>query len=281
MTTTVPDERARIRTALRDLARTTALPMAFGGPVLPTHHLLLSDLVGARTTSLQGLSVRPGTGLGGKVVTVAQPIAVPDYPNTPVITHEYDSAVAAERLQSLISVPVIVRGTVRAVLYAGLRHAAPVAERVLDQGTAVARELEQELVVRDEVEHRVAQLHSDQPRSELSGTEREQVREAYAQLRVIAQQTTQPEVRERVRGVAEHLGTSLERPNRTGSVTLSPRELDVLACVALGCTNADAATSLGLLPETVKSYLRSAMIKLDCRNRTEAVAAARKAGLLP
>ncbi|MFI7633954.1 LuxR C-terminal-related transcriptional regulator [Nonomuraea sp. NPDC049400] len=35
---------------------------------------------------------------------------------------------------------------------------------------------------------------------------------------------------------------------------MSARELDVLACVALGWTNAQAAEDLGITMETVKSY---------------------------
>ncbi|MET9191242.1 helix-turn-helix transcriptional regulator, partial [Streptomyces tendae] len=62
---------------------------------------------------------------------------------------------------------------------------------------------------------------------------------------------------------------------------LAPREVDVLACVAGGATNGEAAERLGVGPETVKSYLRSAMRKLGARTRTEAVASARRTGWLP
>ena len=55
----------------------------------------------------------------------------------------------------------------------------------------------------------------------------------------------------------------------------------VLACVAAGATNAAAAQRLGLGPETVKGYLRSAMRKLGANTRGEAVVAARRAGVLP
>ncbi|MGW4247939.1 response regulator transcription factor, partial [Nocardia sp. NPDC004722] len=65
------------------------------------------------------------------------------------------------------------------------------------------------------------------------------------------------------------------------AVTLAPRELDVLAHVALGCTNLEAAQRLSVRPETVKSYLRSAMTKLGAHNRHEAVVRARRLGLLP
>jgi DNA-binding NarL/FixJ family response regulator len=43
--------------------------------------------------------------------------------------------------------------------------------------------------------------------------------------------------------------------------------------VALGCSNAEAGRKLSLLPETVKSYLRSAMRKLGASARFEAVVA--------
>ncbi|MFC7745146.1 response regulator transcription factor [Nocardiopsis composta] len=55
----------------------------------------------------------------------------------------------------------------------------------------------------------------------------------------------------------------------------------MLTFTALGCTNADTAARLNLRPETVKSYLRSAMRRLGAHTRTEAVAEARRHGLLP
>jgi DNA-binding CsgD family transcriptional regulator len=78
------------------------------------------------------------------------------------------------------------------------------------------------------------------------------------------------------------LAERLARGRASGSVAaLSARELDVLAHVALGCTNAEAAKRLSLKPETVKSYLRSATAKLSAHTRHEAVAKARRARLLP
>ncbi|MFD0520685.1 response regulator transcription factor [Paractinoplanes durhamensis] len=51
--------------------------------------------------------------------------------------------------------------------------------------------------------------------------------------------------------------------------------------VAVGCGNAEAARRLGLLPETVKSYLRNAMRKLGTHGRMETVVTARRLGFLP
>ncbi|MGC3004200.1 response regulator transcription factor, partial [Streptomyces sp. G35A] len=85
---------------------------------------------------------------------------------------------------------------------------------------------------------------------------------------------------------AELLGACALLTTGTGTapsaaVRLTPREVDVLACVAAGATNAVAAERLGVTAETVKGYLRAAMRKLGARTRGEAVVAARRAGWLP
>jgi DNA-binding CsgD family transcriptional regulator len=49
----------------------------------------------------------------------------------------------------------------------------------------------------------------------------------------------------------------------------------------MGLTNIEMGRDLNLRPETVKSYLRSAMRKLDSHSRLEAVVAARRVGVLP
>jgi DNA-binding CsgD family transcriptional regulator len=55
----------------------------------------------------------------------------------------------------------------------------------------------------------------------------------------------------------------------------------VLACAALGRTNAQIAEELGLRESTVKAYLGTAMAKLDAPTRHAAVTAARREGLMP
>jgi LuxR family transcriptional regulator, regulator of acetate metabolism len=64
-------------------------------------------------------------------------------------------------------------------------------------------------------------------------------------------------------------------------VTLSAREFDVLSHVALGCRNAEIADRLSLSVETVKTYMRNLMAKLEVSSRHEAVFEARRRGLLP
>ncbi len=61
---------------------------------------------------------------------------------------------------------------------------------------------------------------------------------------------------------------------------LTPRELDVLELMANGLSNAEIATQLILSIGTVKSYVHRINGKLDVKNRTQAIAEARKKGLL-
>ncbi|MZD07216.1 helix-turn-helix transcriptional regulator, partial [Streptomyces sp. SID5785] len=90
-----------------------------------------------------------------------------------------------------------------------------------------------------------------------------------------------PALRAELLAVCGRLASAAAPPPRQAPVALAPREVDVLACVAAGATNAVAAERLGLRPETVKGYLRSAMRRLGAHTRGEAVVAARRAGLLP
>ncbi|MEU3336743.1 response regulator transcription factor [Streptomyces sp. NPDC002144] len=268
-----------IRNALVRLRRTTGLPVAFGGLVEPgRRHVRISELSGAATSALSGLPVSSGNGLGGRAVALARPCAVTDYSSSRQISHEYDVPVAAEGLRSVLAVPVVVRRRVRGVLYGALRTAQPLGDRTLDAAMEAARDVEQTLVVREEVRELVAAAVGAPPAADPPPSAAwEQVREAHAALRALAPRIADPVLREELLEACALLTSETSGPE----VRLAPRELDVLACLAAGVTNAVASERLGLRPETVKSYLRSAMRKLGAHTRGEAVAAARRAGLLP
>lgn len=267
-----------MRGALVRLRRATGLPVAFGGLVESGRpQIRISELSGNTTNSLRSLAVVSGNGLGGKVVALARPCAVTDYSVSRQISHEYDVAVATEGLRSIVAVPVVVRRRVRGVLYGALRTAQPLGDRTLNAAVEAARDVEQALVVRDEAH---ALLTAARPPDAASGAAWEQVREAHGALRTLAPRVTDPALRAELLAVCGRLAGAASAPPEAG-VGLSPREVDVLACVAVGATNATAAQRLGLRPETVKGYLRSAMRKLGAHTRVEAVVAARRAGLLP
>ncbi|MEU5316705.1 helix-turn-helix transcriptional regulator [Streptomyces sp. NPDC021056] len=264
-----------IRGALARLRRTTGLPVAFGGLVEPGRpRMRISELSGTATAALRSLAVISGSGLGGKAVALARPCAVTDYSSSRQISHEYDLPVAAEGLRAIVAVPVVVRRRVRGVLYGALRTAQPLGDRTLSAVVDVARDVEQALVVRDEAR---GLMEASQTARTVDPVGREQVREAHAALRALAPRITDPALR------AELLDAcGLLAPRAPAEeIGLAPRELDVLACVAAGATNAATAERLGLRPETVKGYLRSAMRKLGTHTRGEAVVAARRAGMLP
>ena len=57
--------------------------------------------------------------------------------------------------------------------------------------------------------------------------------------------------------------------------TLTPREEDILECVAVGQTNKEIAIKLNISEKTVKHYMTTIMHKLHVRNRVEAAVKAR------
>ncbi|PSM43266.1 helix-turn-helix transcriptional regulator [Streptomyces dioscori] len=313
-----------MRGALMRLRRETGLAVAFGGLVEPGRaQVRISELNGTTTAALSALAVSSGNGLGGKAVALVRPCAVTDYSSSRRISHEYDVAVAAEGLRSVLAVPVVVRRRVRGVLYGALRSAQPLGDRTLSAAVAAARDVEQSLAVRDEAYGLLAAArepgaHEGPERhAGAEGAVRERLREAHGALRALAPRVMDPVLRAELLSVCETLVGS-PGPARTagpagssgalgavgavqpagsvqptgslrsagsvhpaGQIRLTPRELDVLSCVAVGRTNAGAGERLGLRAETVKAYLRSAMRKLGAHTRLEAVVAARRAGLLP
>ncbi|MFJ3703299.1 MULTISPECIES: response regulator transcription factor [Streptomyces] len=279
-----PGEATELRTALLRLRRTSGLPVVFGGLLSDARHAPIAELSGAQTSALRGLVISSGSGLGGKAIALSRPCAVSDYPSSRHISHEYDTAVAAEGLRSVVAVPVVVRRTVRGVLYGALREPLTLGDRTFDLAASAARDVEQALAVRDEVQQLLAATREQvSDPGTCPGTREEDVREAHRELRALAPRIVDPVLRDELLAVCGRLAsaTGAAPDPAAGRVRLAPREVDVVACVASGATNAAAAGRLGLRPETVKSYLRSAMQKLGAHTRLEAVVAARRAGLLP
>ncbi|MPY34526.1 helix-turn-helix transcriptional regulator [Streptomyces adustus] len=278
-----------IRGALARLRRTTGLPVAFGGLVdAGRQQVRISELSGNATPALRALAVSAGNGLGGKAVALARACAVTDYSSSRQISHEYDSAVAAEGLRSVLAVPVVVRRRVRGVLYGALRTAQPLGDRTLSAAVEAARDVEQALVVREEADHLLSAARPAAAADLGAVAAWEQMREAHAALRALVPRITDPVLRAELLAACGLLAPAPAagvpggtRGGAGGSARLTPREVDVLVWVAAGATNAVAARRLGLRSETVKGYLRSAMRKLGAHTRGEAVAAARRTGVLP
>ncbi|MFN2169048.1 MAG: LuxR C-terminal-related transcriptional regulator, partial [Anaerolineae bacterium] len=71
-----------------------------------------------------------------------------------------------------------------------------------------------------------------------------------------------------------------DRPQAKLQSPLTPRELEILSLMAVGASNQEIAKRLVVTVGTVKGHVNHILDKLEARNRTEAVARARKLGLL-
>jgi DNA-binding CsgD family transcriptional regulator len=210
---------------------------------------VLDRFDGARSGSLRGVRSAVGDGLGGRCIALRRPVYVADYVTARGISHQYDGAVSAEGLRSIIAVPVLDGGVVREVVYAGSRGRDGFGERLVDRTVEIVRR------------------HSGSRPDDVC-----------AELRDIATAVADPALRRRLEDLVDRL--AVPEPGRP-PVALTPRERDVLAEVALGHGNRAVAAHLGLTEQTAKSYLKAAMSKLDSHTRGEAVHRARGFGLLP
>lgn len=281
-TTELPQRDEVLERAVRELSRRTRFPIAFGG-LVDGDVAAVTSILGAHTSALKGLAVRVERGLGGKAMRELRPRMTGDYGTATQFTHDYDRYILGEGIGTLLAVPVVVDGRPRGVLYGGSWGRWNIGGVATTPAVRVAEELAAELRIRDEVARRVA---SQRPHEGLSASHREELRESYAELRRIAADVADPSIRARLEEVERRLAGLSGEPSAAGpeplpGVRLSRRETDVLACVALGETNAEIAARLGLREGTVKAYLGSAMSKLDASTRHAAVARARRAGLLP
>ncbi|TBO56241.1 GAF domain-containing protein, partial [Streptomyces kasugaensis] len=186
------NDSADVRAALSRLRRASGLPVAFGGLLAGTGRYRINELSGTASAALRGLHIHHGNGLGGKAAAQSRPFAVADYHSSPAISHEYDAAVDAEGLRSVLAVPVIVRRRVRGVLYGALRRPLRLGDRPLAAAMEAARELEQALLLQDEAARLLSVAR--QPTA-ADPAMWEEVREAHGALRALAQRIADPVLR--------------------------------------------------------------------------------------
>jgi len=278
-----PDSDAQlVSRAVDDLARSTRFPVVFGG--LETEGSVhVTAIAGARSHAIDDLVVKVGRGLGGAAMIEKRPRLALEYRTARTITHDYDRAILGEGIATLFAVPIVTEGRARGVLYCGSWSQAPVGDLVARPAFRAADAVGTELRIRDEVQRRLALAPSPEAAAGLTPAAKEDLRESFAELRSIAATVDDAALRQRLAAVEQRLAAVARAGAGAGDsdVQLSPRELDVLACCALGSTNAEIAATLSLKEGTVKSYLQAAMAKLDASTRHAAVARARRLGILP
>jgi DNA-binding CsgD family transcriptional regulator len=81
------------------------------------------------------------------------------------------------------------------------------------------------------------------------------------------------------RHVSAHVAGALAA--HRGDVSLSAREIEVLALVAAGNSNQEIGARLSVSKETAKAHMKHIMAKLGANDRTHAVTLAVARGILP
>lgn len=269
-----PDDDLYLAQAIRTTRTRSGLPIVFGG-LLNDGTITLRHGSGNLDEILNKVAIKPTLGLGGLAWQRRSSIETVDYFTYDKISHQYDDAVRSERLRSIVVSPIVVRENVRGLIYGGIRGEGTIGQAMMTRLHQAAAEVARELDIRDEVDRRVTALETEAVRATVEPP-REDVRELYAELREIARHAEESELRD---DLERALARFTSPP--AGAPELTARQTDVLALVALGCSNAEVAGRLGLSPDTVKNYLQTAMRRLDADNRHQAVVQARKFGLLP
>ncbi|TCJ89792.1 helix-turn-helix transcriptional regulator [Nocardia alba] len=277
----IPIERRVLARALEPLRQHAGMDMGFGGPVRNgAVAMQITDLAGARTRSTVDLVVRNGEGLGGKALMLGRPVSVADYMAAEGITHVYDHAVRPEAIHTMAALPIIVDRTPRLLVYLAARTHVRLGDRWFDNFTPIVRRLEREIAIEDEVGRRLSLLSST-AESGQPGLTREDLIDIAHELAELADRIEDEALRARLQAVGYRVApVTAATPDPQPPTMLRPREIDVLEQVARGLTNREVADALGLLPNTVKSYLKSAMHKLHVTNRVQAILAAQRLGLL-
>jgi two-component system, NarL family, response regulator YdfI len=105
---------------------------------------------------------------------------------------------------------------------------------------------------------------------------------------IVSHQPTPGELEAVIRAVAagfvvldpSSLQPAMTTSSELAASPLTPREIDVLNALAEGLGNKQIATRLGISEHTVKTHLAAIFEKLDASNRTEAVTAGARLGLI-
>ncbi|MGC0365983.1 DNA-binding CsgD family transcriptional regulator [Rhodococcus sp. 27YEA15] len=254
----------------------TELPVLFGG-CAADRSLTITGYLGTRSNVLRNLKIDAALGLGGRAIAEQRPGAVQDYANSSHITHDYDYEVGAEAIESLMAVPIVVRGVTRGAICGGLRANLPIGNVIADKMMRASYALAREIEIRDEVDRRVEMLDTVAVEN---NSNRDVVSESVLALHEIVARLDDAALGAQVQAVEAKLRALVSPMAAESATVLSPGERQVLGYVALGLRNADIADRLFLSVETVKTYMRNLMGKLDARSRHEAVVEARSQGLI-
>jgi DNA-binding CsgD family transcriptional regulator len=264
---------AKAATRLRER---TGADITLAGQVHPrTKQLTIRSVDGAGPGAFVGMTVPPGKGAGGRVVANGRYVLT-EYGDTRSGSGDRGPArdVCTKGARSVLAMPLRLKGQVHYVFYVARFSARSINAATADSALAFVRQLETFV-------SQAARTHEiGAPRRwPVDDWVLRQIDDELAELSLEIATTSARARIATIRGLLEN--SILKSPSaEEGTLSLTRRELTVLELVAEGLSNAEAAERLVVSPETVKAYLRTIRIKLGVRNRTAAVAVARRSGLL-
>ncbi len=243
--------------------RVIGVPSAFAAVAQPGGGYPMAVRHGLAEPGWARVDVRPGRGLGGRVLQERQPVVARDYLEDSTITADYRDVVGAEGLRGIGCVPVAgADGDLAALLYVGDRHVGAPGSRVVDELRRIADMATVGLCV-------VART-----------TELRRPLDAIAAIARRARLAAEPRAVDALLGeIADVAAGADEGTAPACPVRLTGRERDVLELLAAGASNRQIAERLVLAESTVKGYVRALLEKLDAGSRLELVAQARRWGL--
>ncbi len=112
--------------------------IGLAGPTESDRLLVLRHWNGTRASGLHDLHVPLGLGLGGRVFAQLTPLWVDDYCASELITHDFDAAISADGIRTMMAVPMLRAGRVYGVLYAAVRDVSGFSDRQVDTAVSVA-----------------------------------------------------------------------------------------------------------------------------------------------
>lgn len=294
-----PMERQAIIEKVGQLAaEAVGADLGFIGLVDGPDSMSLTAVHGGRTTSLEGLTVERGRGLGGKVLASQNPGAVADYCESDSITHEYDKPISEEGLAGVLCVPLAVGGELVGVAYVSDRTPTVYSDVMVDRvltavesaklalSIASRAQAITEAAVAAERERTVALLGQSvgEGLEEIVSVARAIERDPASSASLLGKAQAIINAADSASAHLSHMEPNarpLSIEERLGfDPTLSAREHEVLRHAALGLSNPEIAAELYLARGTVKAYMESILRKLRARNRVEAVMIAARVGLL-
>lgn len=265
----------RLAAALDGIRMRGGMDIAFFAEARSADAVQVTAIRGGLTGTLDELVIERGAGLGGKALALMRPAAVSSYRHAAGITHAYDAQVLGEGIETLTAFPVVDGDVPRFVVYLGLRSRARVGDRWFDSVLPLVRELGAQLAA--EGADGVAGVPSPESSRALS---RAELRAALHELSQLAELAGSPLVRQRLDRLRTRLALASAEETPEPVAGLTRREIEVLGEISRGLTNRMAGANLGLVENTVKSYLKSAMRKLNAGNRVQAITAAKRLGVI-